>query len=179
MDLQQEDMDFPLPHLTTATVNFHSHNYSSNTLENELKGLNNNHKKNKNSNNKKFKSSTKTKKLDEEKGDEIEEESEEDYDDYDEEDDDNTDENYLRENNEWMETTTQTPTTETTSSYDSLVESLTIFLGSPVRSSEISSKRSHKSNKEIDFKGLTELDTVRKMGKAANIPQDVSIIILV
>lgn len=152
LDLQHEDMDFPLPHLTTATVNFHRHYNSSNTLENELKGLNKN-----NSNNKKLKSATKK-----------DEDGEEDYDDYEDED---GDENYLRENDDWMETT-QTPTAETTSSYDSLVESLTIFLGSPERSSEISSRRSHKSNKEIDFKGLTELDTVRKMGKGANIPQD-------
>lgn len=163
-DLQPlaEDMDFPLPHLTTTTVNFLSYNKNNNSNEEvELlklsKGLNSSKNYNKE------KSPTKRKSSGE--GNEVDDEDNEDYDDY---------ENYSKENDEWGETT-EIPARETTSSYDSLVESLTIFLGSPERSSEISSGRNHKSNKEVDFEGLSELDTVRKMGKGANIPQDVSV----
>lgn len=157
-----EDMDFPLPHLTTTSVNFLSYNNNKlekNKEETELlklsKGL---------SRKKEFKSKTKRKEISDEENEIDDEEDYEDYEDY---------ENYSKENDEWSETT-QIPTAETTSSYDSLVESLTIFLGSPEKSSVITSKRSHKANKEVDFEGLSELDTVRKMGKGANIPQDVS-----
>lgn len=165
LDLQPftEDMDFPLPHLTTTTVNFLSYNNTLGSKEEvELlklsKGLNSS------KNYSKKKSATKSKSSGE--GNAADDEDNDDYDDdY---------ENYSKENDEWGETT-ERPNGETTSSYDSLVESLTIFLGSPERSSEISSRRNHKSNKEMDFEGLSELDTVRKMGKGANIPQDVSI----
>lgn len=63
---------------------------------------------------------------------------------------------------------TQKPTR--LSSYDSLVESLTVFLGSPNRASS----RNRTFEKEVDFGDLSELNTVRQLGKGANIPQDVS-----